>query len=202
MGRAYPLARGAVIHRDRQRARAPWQSAPARGITAERRRAERKPNACAPPFYAATAISYGAYATTADALWFHVGVVANIAGVASAVLAAIPGFIDWAFAVPSGHPAKTTGLEHLLLHIAALSLFAVDAVLQGRQWSDPSPASGAGLALAVVGLGLTVGAGFLGWKMVQTHHVGVAMTPEQERLDTAPRSTRADRPSIHATPSR
>jgi len=33
------------------------------------------------------------------------------------------------------------------------------------------------------GIGLTLGAGWYGWNLVQKHHVGVSLTPEQERLE-------------------
>jgi hypothetical protein len=36
--------------------------------------------------------------------------------------------------------------------------------------------------LALVGVGCTVAAGFFGWTMIQTDHVGVDLTPEQQRL--------------------
>lgn len=150
-------------------------------------------------FYAATAVAYGAHAAAGSELAFHVGVIANVAGVVSAVIAAIPGVIDWVTAVPSGHPAKRTGFEHMALNVASLALFAVAAAFEYRQWDEPAPSSGVGLALSVIGIGLTVGAGFLGWKLVQTHHVGVDVGSEKEQLDVAPRSRRADRPSIHAT---
>jgi hypothetical protein len=34
-----------------------------------------------------------------------------------------------------------------------------------------------------LGVLLTLAAGFLGWKMVQRHHVGIDLTAEQERLE-------------------
>src|SRR6185436_4006263 len=55
-------------------------------------------------FYTATLIAYGVYAATDNRFWFQLGVVANFAGVVTALAAAIPGFIDWAFGIPAGHP--------------------------------------------------------------------------------------------------
>jgi hypothetical protein len=40
---------------------------------------------------------------------------------------------------------------------------------------------------------LTVISGFLGWKMIATHHVGVDLTPEQERIDPDTERNRARR---------
>jgi hypothetical protein len=35
---------------------------------------------------------------------------------------------------------------------------------------------------------LTVAAGYFGWTMIQNDHVGVALTPEQERLEQGVRA--------------
>jgi uncharacterized membrane protein len=143
-------------------------------------------------FYTATLISYIAYAASGDAFWFKVGVVANLAGVAGAAAAAIPGFIDWAFGIPNDHPAKATGLEHMLLNVGALAFFGINAFLQYGQWNDPNPAYRAAIALSAVGMGFVMAAGFLGWKLVQKHHVGVDVIGEEERYyeDKTPRRAR------------
>jgi uncharacterized membrane protein len=147
-------------------------------------------------FYTATLLTYVTYAVTGNPFWFQVGVVANIAGVVSAAAAAIPGFIDWAFGIPNQHPAKTTGLEHMLLNAGALVFFGVNAYLQYGQWNEPNPAYRAAIALAAVGMGFVLAAGFLGWKLVQSYHVGVDMTGEEERsFKEVSSRARADRPS-------
>lgn len=134
-------------------------------------------------FYSAALAGYVAYWGTGSPFWFHVAVVANIAGVGTALLAAVPGFIDWAFGVPTGSPAKTTGMFHMLLQVGALILFAIDALLQWRKWDVGVPSVGASVLLAVFGTTLTMIGGALGWKMIGTHHVGVDLSPEQERLE-------------------
>ncbi|MFO0615987.1 MAG: DUF2231 domain-containing protein [Polyangiaceae bacterium] len=134
-------------------------------------------------FYTATLVAYVAYAITGHTSLFHIGVVANCAGVAGAALAAIPGFIDWAFGVPTGHPAKITGLKHVLLNVGALSLFTLDAILQLRHWDTPLAPYAAAVSLAGVGMAFTFGAGVLGWTLVGKHHVGVQPSREQQRLE-------------------
>jgi uncharacterized membrane protein len=152
-------------------------------------------------FYTATLASYGACVATGDHFWFQLGVVANLAGIVGAAFAAVPGFIDWAMGIPSGHPAKTVGLEHLLLNVGALTSFGIDAYLHYGQWNEPNPSSGVAVALAAVGMGLTLVAGFLGWNMVQKHHVGIDMTTEQEWIDIvhAGRPSRAGQTAVHGT---
>ena len=136
-------------------------------------------------FYSASTAAYVVYAITGDVFAFKLGVVSNIAGVMGAFLAAVPGAIDWIFGIPSGHPAKTVGLEHMLLNVGALILFCVDGSIQCARWNESHPAWIVAVALAGCGLGLTAAAGFLGWTMVQRHHVGVKMTPEQQKFDMA-----------------
>lgn len=137
-------------------------------------------------FYSATLGAYVMYAATVDRFWFQMGVVANILGVVSALIAAVPGFIDWAFGIPREHSAKTVGLEHMLLNVSALACFAVAAGLEATQWSAPEPSYMPAVVLSGIGFLLTLGAGVLGYRMVQKLHVGIDLNdPQQERLDIA-----------------
>lgn len=132
-------------------------------------------------FYTGALLSYIVYAVNRDPFWFHIGVVSNIAGVVGAVLAAIPGLIDWGVGIPNDHPAKATGLEHMLLNVGALAFFGIDAYLQYSKWNEVAPTYASAIALAAIGMGFVMAAGFLGWKMVQKHHVGVDVIGEEER---------------------
>jgi uncharacterized membrane protein len=145
-------------------------------------------------FYTATVISFAVYAGSSDLFWWRMGLLLNAAGVLGAVIAAIPGFIDWATGIPKGSPAKATGRTHMLLNLGALALFTINLLLQTDRWMDlvqtareggPITSPDAGLALVLTGLGflLTGAAGFFGWKLVQTHHVGVDLTEEQRRFE-------------------
>jgi uncharacterized membrane protein len=112
-------------------------------------------------------------------------VCANVAGVVTALAAAIPGFVDWAFGIPAGSPAKTTGMAHMLLNVLALGAFGANAILQAPYWGDARPPVGLSIALPVIGVLLTGGAGWLGWKLVQVHHVGIELSAAQQRLEPA-----------------
>jgi uncharacterized membrane protein len=154
-------------------------------------------NAFPVAFYTATVVALIAYAAGAGSFWFQVGFVANVAGVIMALAAAIPGFVDWAVAVPSDSPAKTTGLWHMAANVIALVCFAVAAFMNRSEWADPLPVLHSGaLALTIIGLGFTLIAGWLGWKMVQDHHVGVDLSVDQERYE--PKVTPA--PARHGGP--
>lgn len=138
-------------------------------------------------FYTSTLVAFLLYALTGDAFWVRVAIAANVAGVVMAVVAAVPGFIDWLVGIPSGTAAKRTGLIHLSLNVSALVVFAISLFAYIGRWADPQEASATlGIVLSLVGVALTVAAGFQGWKLIQTHHVGVSLTPEQERMEPGP----------------
>jgi uncharacterized membrane protein len=137
--------------------------------------------------YTSTLVAYIIYGVHKDAFFFKAAVAANIAGIIMAALTALPGFIDWAVGVPSGSPAKAHGLTHMLLNVSALVIFIINAIIHTGNWKNPS-GTASGIILALIGVLLTVGAGYFGWTMIQNDHVGVALTPEQERLEPGVRA--------------
>ncbi len=132
--------------------------------------------------YTSTLVAYIIYAANKDPFFFKAAVAANIAGVVMAAITALPGFVDWAVGIPSGTAAKSHGLTHMLLNVTALVIFIINAIIHTGNWKHPS-GTGSGLILALLGVLLTVGAGFYGWTMIQNDHVGVELSPEQERLE-------------------
>jgi uncharacterized membrane protein len=88
------------------------------------------------------------------------------AGVIGALLAAVPGFVDWLSL--TGRAARI-GTYHMLLNLGAVALFAVNWFLRTRVAGDsPWP-----LVLSIVGvLGIAV-SGWLGGELVYVHRVGV-----------------------------
>jgi uncharacterized membrane protein len=145
-------------------------------------------------FYTATLVSFAVYAATLDLFWWRMGLWSNAAGVITAVIAAIPGFIDWATGIPKGSPAKATGRTHMLLNVSALALFTINLLVQANRWAEitsaaratgelATPEPGLALVLSLLGVALTGAAGFFGWKLVQTHHVGVDLNEEQRRFE-------------------
>lgn len=123
-------------------------------------------------FYTATLVCYLVYNGNANPFWFKVAVLANVAGVVMAALAALPGLIDW-LAIPADSRAKKTGLFHMVCNVLALVCFGFAALTEYKKWDDATPSLGAAIPLAAIGFLLTLAAGFLGWTLVQKHHVGV-----------------------------
>jgi len=130
--------------------------------------------------YTATLVCYIVYSSNHDVFWFKVAYVANISGVIMAVVAALPGFIDWLH-IPSDSRAKKTGFFHLVSNVIALILFALCFFLQKDKWNDSSPTTGLAIPLALGGFLLTSIAGFLGWTLLQKHHVGIDPFTEDEK---------------------
>lgn len=135
-------------------------------------------------FYTSTFIGFIIYSISGDAFWFKVGIAANVAGVAMALVAATFGFINWTFGIPSDSPAKDTGMKHMLLNSASLILFVICLILNAGQWNAVTPVSRGALILSLLGVLATISAGYFGWTLVQNHHVGVEFSPEEERCMT------------------
>jgi uncharacterized membrane protein len=130
-------------------------------------------------FYCSTLAGFIVYDATKNLFWFQVAISANITGVGTAVLAAIPGLIDWLY-LPANSEAKTTGSIHMFLNVTTLLLFATNAFLVFPYWNDSAPKTILPIILSASGVVITMAAGFQGWKLVQTHHVGIDLPEADE----------------------
>jgi uncharacterized membrane protein len=119
--------------------------------------------------------------------------------VLSAVVAMVPGFIDWTTGIPAGTRARTLGRSHMLLNLGAFALFTINLVVQTQRWFDlvhavramtelRMPSCTMALCLSGLGVALTAAAGVLGYTLVQTYHVDVQpSSQERRRAEAAPR---------------
>ena len=104
--------------------------------------------------------------------WFRVSWHLMAAGIAFAMLAAVPGIVDYFKSVPPGSVAKRVARTHGLLNGGITLLYAVnlwwrtgDATQAGSEWWVAFALS----ALGVAGLGYT---GWLGGELVYRYQVG------------------------------
>jgi uncharacterized membrane protein len=97
--------------------------------------------------------------------WNIVALYTLAGGIAGALLAAVPGFIDM-LSLP--WPIKRTALIHMGINLTVVALYAVNLWLRLH--------SSTLVWLSVLGLGLLVVSGWLGGKMVFEHGVGVSRT--------------------------
>ncbi len=93
-----------------------------------------------------------------------------VAGCVGAVLAALPGAIDWLTVVPPDSSAKRRGLLHGSLNTIALLLFIYIAYRLGSPASRPAGATLVLMAIGVVLLGIS---GWLGGTLVYRNQIGV-----------------------------
>src|SRR5262249_11241460 len=94
---------------------------------------------------------------------FRAAQVMGALGLGSALLAAVPGVIDYLFTVPPRSSAKTRATDHLIANASALTLFAV--AQGGRRSRDGRPSWWA-MAAEAAGAGLMTIAGWLGGTLV------------------------------------
>ena len=129
--------------------------------------------------YTGALVGFAVYAANGHQFWLNLAIALSIAGAGSAVLAALPGFVDLTFGVPRRSQAKAVGLAHGALNVTALGLFIAAAVIYVGNWNGPPVGVTLGLALPAAGVAATVAAGAFGWMLVQTYHVGVLLTVNQ-----------------------
>lgn len=125
--------------------------------------------------YVATAVALIVYGGTHDVFWYRAAFWTNLSGVVMAVVAAVPGLVDLV-TLPSRTRARTSGYIHAGLNVAALALFVISVIILGNGYYGGTLGWVAPLVLSWCGVAVTVAAGWFGWTLVQTHHVGVKPT--------------------------
>jgi uncharacterized membrane protein len=96
------------------------------------------------------------------------------AGIVMALAAAVPGLIDYLYAVPAGR-SRQIATVHMLSNLGGVGLFA--AAARGRREGRPSART---IGLEILGTTLLSLGGWLGGSLVYHHQVGVS--PEAPRI--------------------
>jgi uncharacterized membrane protein len=99
------------------------------------------------------------------------------AGLGTAVVAALPGLVDYLGSVPKHSPTHRRALTHGLCNISAVACFTM-ANLQRERNGTLRPA---GMAFSLLGAGLMSVAGYLGGELVYRDRVGVPGVDEPAR---------------------
>jgi uncharacterized membrane protein len=101
------------------------------------------------------------------------------AGIAGALLAAVPGLIDYSGLVGA---ARRIATWHLAMNLALVGLFALNLWLRtGPGQAVIGPGMGIPLALTIAGVALMFASGWLGGEMVYRHRVGVEERGDRDR---------------------
>lgn len=102
--------------------------------------------------------------------WWTTGAYLVAAGIVMALVAAIPGFIDYFFTVPPRSSGKRRATRHMLANMSAVVLFAVAWWLRGEASAEPGTATLLAEAVGTVLLGV---GGWMGGVLVNRNQIGV-----------------------------
>jgi nitrite reductase/ring-hydroxylating ferredoxin subunit/uncharacterized membrane protein len=102
-------------------------------------------------------------------LWMTGGHLA-LAGVGMAVLAAIPGLVDFVYTVPPKSTGKKRAVRHALSNLAAVAIIGSSWWLRGGSGEPPTVIT---LTLDVIGVGVLVYAGLLGGTLIERNLISV-----------------------------
>lgn len=122
------------------------------------------------------AFLYGAFVFDAlgllmdrESLW-TTGAYLAVAGIGTAIIAAVPGIIDYVYTVPPNSTGKKRATRHGLLNLSAVALFALAWWLRGAAAAPPGTLM---LALEAVGIALLTAGGWMGGVLVNRNQIGV-----------------------------
>lgn len=102
--------------------------------------------------------------------WWVTGGHLAIAGIGTALVAAVPGFIDYLYTVPPRSTGKRRATRHMLVNLTAVMLVAIAWIMRRGMIEGPSTLV---LALELVALGLLVAGGWMGGVLVNRNQIGV-----------------------------
>lgn len=146
------------------------------------------------PFPFAFLIGAAAFDTAAWLLdrpaWWTTGGHLAAAGVATALVAAVPGLIDYLYTVPPRSTGKARATTHMVLNLSAVALVAGAWLLRDGQ----TPGAAAPL-IEVLAVGLLVVGGWMGGVLVSRNQIGIdhryagAGKWTEQTIDAAPGAT-------------
>jgi nitrite reductase/ring-hydroxylating ferredoxin subunit/uncharacterized membrane protein len=102
--------------------------------------------------------------------WWTTGGHLSLVGIATALVAAVPGLIDYFYTVPPESSAKTRATRHMLANLSAVALFALAWWIRGGVATSPDLAV---LGLEMTGLALLGSGGYMGGTLVTRNLIGV-----------------------------
>ncbi len=102
-------------------------------------------------------------------LW-TTGAYLSLVGIISALVAAVPGFIDYFSTVPPKSSGKRRATKHMLVNLSAVILFAIAWAIRGPNEALPSVTV---LMLEAAALGLLTVGGWMGGVLVNRNQIGV-----------------------------
>lgn len=127
-------------------------------------------------------ISDIAYAVTGDAFWYQMAFYSMGIGIIGALMAAVPGFIDY-FTVRMSAAGRKAATTHMVLNLIVVGLYAINmwlrwdnGALTGARWNMA-------LGLAIVSMLMLMVSGWLGGEMSYRHKIGVVEQDDVEATE-------------------
>jgi len=105
-------------------------------------------------------------------VWYDISFWSGVAGIVTALVAAIPGFGDY-LSVALYSDARVMATAHLALNLTVVGLYAVAAAFAADEGATRGADLGIVVALHAVGVALLAVSGALGGEMVYRHHLAV-----------------------------
>jgi nitrite reductase/ring-hydroxylating ferredoxin subunit/uncharacterized membrane protein len=102
--------------------------------------------------------------------WWTTGAYLGLVGIVAALIAAVPGFIDYFTTVPPKSSGKQRATRHMLVNLAAVVLFAAAWAVRGESAALPDVTV---LALEGIGVALLTAGGWMGGVLVNRNQIGV-----------------------------
>jgi nitrite reductase/ring-hydroxylating ferredoxin subunit/uncharacterized membrane protein len=94
----------------------------------------------------------------------------SLAGIATAVLAALPGLIDYLYTVPPDSSAKTRATRHMLANLSAVAMFAIAWWIRGESTARPGLVV---LGFEAIGVAVLAAGAYMGGTLVTRNLIGV-----------------------------
>ena len=112
------------------------------------------------------------FLTTGNLFWYDLSLWTGIAAVATALPAAIPGFVDY-FSLPLGGRVEAKATIHMALNLSIVALYTVAAWLMWDRGATTGAALASIVALHGVGAAMLLVSGWLGGELAYRHRIGV-----------------------------
>jgi uncharacterized membrane protein/nitrite reductase/ring-hydroxylating ferredoxin subunit len=96
---------------------------------------------------------------------------AMLLGIITALLAAVPGFVDYSD-IRRDHPGKVTATRHMILNLMVVAIYGINLWIRSSALSDPKISLPA-LLLSIFGVGLLSVSGYLGGRLIYDEGIAV-----------------------------
>ena len=118
---------------------------------------------------------------------------AMLLGIITALLAAVPGFVDYSD-IRRDHPGKVVATRHMILNLMVVAIYGINLWIRSSALSDPK-ISLLPFLLSIIGIGLLSVSGYLGGRLV--YDEGIAVGRHKRRTPTPQETIRLS--TGHAT---